>query len=129
MIKGESTVSAKGRLVIPREIRQALDVQRGDKLAWVMGDDGTLQVTVAKGDLMALKGRIKSAGRSVSIEEMDEAVGDSASFTQVADGYSAMHAAHREDEVESGSGVSNSTRHNWDAWFDGGGTSEDFSPR
>lgn len=74
MIKGESRVSEKGQLVIPREIRQALDVQRGDKLAWVMGDDGTLRVTVAKGDLMALKGRIKSGGRSVSIEEMDEAV-------------------------------------------------------
>lgn len=74
MIKGESTVSEKGQLVIPREIRQALDVQRGDKLAWIIGDDGTLRVTVAKGDLMALKGRIKSDGRSVSIEEMDEAV-------------------------------------------------------
>jgi len=74
MIKGESTVSEKGQLVIPREIRQALDVQRGDKLAWVMGDDGTLRVTLAKGNLMALKGRIKSGGRSVSIEEMDEAV-------------------------------------------------------
>lgn len=74
MIKGESTVSEKGQLVIPREIRQALDVQRGDKLSWLMGDDGTLRVTVAKGDLMALKGLIKSGGRSVSIEEMDEAV-------------------------------------------------------
>lgn len=74
MIKGESTVSEKGQLVIPREIRQALDVQRGDKLAWVMGDDGILRVTVAKGDLMALRGRIRSGGRSVSVEEMDEAV-------------------------------------------------------
>ncbi|GFZ76128.1 hypothetical protein GCM10011403_19000 [Pseudohongiella nitratireducens] len=74
MIKGESTVSEKGQLVIPREIRQALDVQRGDKLAWVMGDDGVLRVTVAKGDLMALRGRIKSGGRSVSAEEMDEAI-------------------------------------------------------
>ncbi|MEX1670577.1 AbrB/MazE/SpoVT family DNA-binding domain-containing protein [Zhongshania guokunii] len=74
MIKGESTVSEKGQLVIPREIRQALDVQRGDKLAWVMGDDGVLRVTVAKGDLMALKGRIKSGGRTVSVEKMDEAI-------------------------------------------------------
>lgn len=74
MIRGESTVSEKGQLVIPREIRQALDVQRGDKLAWVVGDDGVIRVSVAKGDLMALKGRIKSEGRSVSVEEMDEAV-------------------------------------------------------
>lgn len=73
MIRGESTVSEKGRLVIPREIRLALDVQRGDKLAWVVGDDGIIQVSVAKGDLMALKGRIKSGGRTVSVEEMDEA--------------------------------------------------------
>lgn len=74
MIRGESTVSEKGQLVIPREIRQALDVQRGDKLAWILGDDGRIHVSVAKGDLMALKGRIKSGGRFVSAEEMDEAV-------------------------------------------------------
>jgi len=74
MIRGESTVSEKGQLVIPREIRHALDVQRGDKLAWVVEDDGTLRVTIAKGDLMALKGRIKSGGRSVSIVEMDDAI-------------------------------------------------------
>jgi AbrB family looped-hinge helix DNA binding protein len=74
MIKGESTVSEKGQLVIPREIRKALDVQRGDKLAWIVEDDGTIRVSVAKGDLMALKGRIKSGGRSVTVEEMDEAI-------------------------------------------------------
>ena len=74
MIKGESTVSEKGQLVIPREIRKVLDVQRGDKLAWIVEDDGTIRVSVAKGDLMALKGRIKSGGRSVSVEEMDEAI-------------------------------------------------------
>lgn len=74
IIRGESTVSEKGQLVIPKDIRQALDVQRGDKLTWVMEDDGTIRVTVARGDLMALKGAIKSAGRSVSTEEMDEAV-------------------------------------------------------
>ena len=74
MIKGESTVSKKGQLVIPRDIRQALGVQRGDKVAWVMDDDGSIRVTLAKGDLMALKGRIKSGGRTVSIEEMDAAI-------------------------------------------------------
>lgn len=74
MIKGESTVSEKGQLVIPREIRQALDVKRGDKLAWVLEDSGEIRVRLAKGDLLALKGSIKSGGRSVSIEEMDEAV-------------------------------------------------------
>jgi|AntDeeMetagen681_2_1112603.scaffolds.fasta_scaffold00007_96 AbrB family looped-hinge helix DNA binding protein len=74
IIRGESTVSEKGQLVIPKDIRQALDVQRGDKLTWVMEDDGTIRVTVARGDLMALKGSIKSAGRSISTEEMDEAV-------------------------------------------------------
>lgn len=74
MIRGESTVSEKGQLVIPREIRQALDVHRGDKLDWVLGDDGTLRVSLAKGDLMALKGRIKSGGKSVSVEEMEDAI-------------------------------------------------------
>lgn len=74
MIKGESTVSEKGQLVIPREIRKALDVQRGDKISWVLDDAGQIRVTLAKGDIMALKGRIKSNARSVSIEEMDDAI-------------------------------------------------------
>ncbi len=78
MIEGESTVSAKGQLVIPKEIREALDVKRGDKLDWVLDESGEIRVRVAKGDLLALKGRIKSKGRSVSVDEMDQAVKDAA---------------------------------------------------
>jgi|GEM_PF-4384382 len=45
-------------------------------------DASRMKGTVAKGDLMALKGRIKSDGRSVSIEEMDEAVREKAGREQ-----------------------------------------------
>lgn len=78
-ITGTSTVSEKGQLVIPRAVRRALDVKRGDRLSWTVDDDGELRVSLAKTDLMALKGRIPSHRRSVSIEDMAQAIADGAS--------------------------------------------------
>lgn len=74
MIKAKSAVGANGQLVIPLEIRKALGIQRGDKISWVADDLGQIRLTLTKGDLMALKGRIKSGGRSITLGQMDEAV-------------------------------------------------------
>lgn len=78
LITGISTVSEKGQLVIPREVRQALDVRRGDRLEWTVDENGELKVSLAKTDLMALKGRIPSRGKSVSVEDMEQAIRDGA---------------------------------------------------
>lgn len=74
LMTGTSTVSDKGQLVIPRDIRRALDVKRGDRLTWNVDENGDIRLSLAKTDLMALQGAIKSGGKSVSIEDMDEVV-------------------------------------------------------
>lgn len=78
LITSTSTVSKKGQLVMPREIRQALKVKRGDRLSWTVDDAGELRVSVAKCGLMALQGRRPSRGRAVSVEDMDRAIKDGA---------------------------------------------------
>jgi AbrB family looped-hinge helix DNA binding protein len=78
LIAGVSTVSEKGQLVIPRAVRQALDVRRGDRLSWTVDENGELSVSLAKTDLMDLKGRIPGRGKSVSIEDMEAAIRDGA---------------------------------------------------
>lgn len=77
-ITGTSTVSEKGQLVIPREVRKALDVRRGDRLTWTVDEKGVITVALAKTDLNELKGRIPSHGRSVSVEDMEQAIRDGA---------------------------------------------------
>lgn len=73
-IVGVATISEKGQLVIPRHIRTALDLKKGDRVEWSLNDAGELRVSVAKADLRTLKGIIPGKGRKVSIEDMDAAI-------------------------------------------------------
>lgn len=73
-IMGVATVSEKGQLVIPRDIRTALDIKKGDRVEWSLTEAGELRVSVAKKDLRVLKGMIPSKGRTVSVEAMDVAI-------------------------------------------------------
>jgi AbrB family looped-hinge helix DNA binding protein len=42
----ETTVSDRGTVTIPSELRQRLDIGPGDKLRWDVDDDGEISVTV-----------------------------------------------------------------------------------
>lgn len=73
-IMAVATVSEKGQLVIPKNIRSALDIKKGDRIEWSLTDSGELRVSIAKKDLRTLKGIIPNKGRRVSVEDMDEAI-------------------------------------------------------
>lgn len=74
MITGVSKVNKKGQLVIPMGIRRSMNIQPGTKFQWVVNDSGKILLSMATGDLMALKGRIKSNGSSISLQDMDDAL-------------------------------------------------------
>ena len=44
----ESTVTDYGKTTIPAEIRDALDIDPGDKIRWTITDNGGLSVAVIK---------------------------------------------------------------------------------
>lgn len=44
----ETTVSDRGAVTVPSEIRERLDIQPGDKIRWEIDDDGGVQITVVK---------------------------------------------------------------------------------
>lgn len=48
MATEETTVSDRGMVTIPADIRQDLDIGAGDKLRWSVTDDGGLQVRVVQ---------------------------------------------------------------------------------
>ena len=71
----ESTITTKGQCVIPKKIRDYMRLNPGDKIDFVLREDGEVYVRPVILDVRELKGQLKRPGRKpVSIKEMDKAV-------------------------------------------------------
>jgi AbrB family looped-hinge helix DNA binding protein len=74
-----ATLTTKGQTTIPKEVREHLKLNAGDKLDFVIASDGQVILKPATIDVRDLKGLLKRAGRkSVTIEDMNAAVIDGA---------------------------------------------------
>jgi antitoxin PrlF len=69
-----ATITSKGQITVPKEIRVALGVHPGDRLAFRAREDGTVVVEAETVDLMTLRGTLKSKRKGVTVEAMNEAI-------------------------------------------------------
>jgi antitoxin PrlF len=70
-----STVSSKGQVTIPKEVRDALRVEAGDRVVFVLREGGVVELRPASVDLLDLVGVLEpEAGRHVTTEQMNEGV-------------------------------------------------------
>lgn len=70
-----ATVTSKGQVTIPKSIRQALKVRAGDRLDFVVENEGRVVVRAGTADAADLKGLLHRPGRRpVTIDEMNAAV-------------------------------------------------------
>ena len=68
----EATMTVKGRITVPREIRNRLGLKSGDKVAFTMLSDGTVIVRPKTRRLADLVGSLTRPDQpSVPVEEMD----------------------------------------------------------
>lgn len=68
----ESTITAKGRTTVPRQIRERLGAGPGTRLVWHVMPDGSLVVRAKTLSLLDLAGSLKAPkGKKVSIEDMN----------------------------------------------------------
>ena len=71
-----STLTTKGQFTLPKAIRDHLHVTAGDRLDFLMQDDGTVVVRPARSRLRELSGMLHRPGRrTVTLAEMDDAIG------------------------------------------------------
>jgi AbrB family looped-hinge helix DNA binding protein len=71
----ESTITTKGQCVVPKKIRDYMRLNPGDKIDFVIREDGEVYVRPVTLDARELKGQLKKSGRKpVSLEEMEKAV-------------------------------------------------------
>ncbi|MDP1859141.1 MAG: type II toxin-antitoxin system PrlF family antitoxin [Gemmatimonadaceae bacterium] len=76
-----SKITSKGQITVPKAVRETLALQAGDRMSFVIHDDGTVTVEAETVDLVSLRGAVKSDGRHVTIEQMNEAVRRGASHS------------------------------------------------
>jgi len=70
-----STLSTKGQTVIPKAIRAHLDLHPGDRLDFILLNDGEVVIRPATEDVRKLKGMLWEPGRKpVSVAEMHRAI-------------------------------------------------------
>lgn len=69
-----ATLTSKGQLTLPKEVREALGVGAGDRLDFVRMDDGNFAVLPATHPVKRLKGILPKPKKAVSLEDMDRAI-------------------------------------------------------
>jgi AbrB family looped-hinge helix DNA binding protein len=69
-----STLTSKGQITIPKDIRKQLNLHSGDRLEFVIDEDGRVLVLSASIDASESAGMLKSPARPVSVEEMNRAI-------------------------------------------------------
>jgi len=67
-----ATVTTKGQITIPIEVRREMSLIPGSKLDFIPDQDGTWRVVKRKRSIMELAGFLKWEAEPISIEEMDE---------------------------------------------------------
>ena len=68
-----AVLTSKGQITIPKEVRQALGVETGDRLEFVETGKGVFEVVAASRDVRELKGMIDRPRRPVRVEDMRKA--------------------------------------------------------
>ena len=71
-----ATITSKGQVTIPKDVRTRLGIGAGDRVEFVEIQDGVFQIVAATQDVQALKGIVPKPERPVTIEEMKQAIAE-----------------------------------------------------
>ena len=69
-----ATISTKGQITIPSEVRQALQVDAGDRIEFVEVEPGRYEFFAATRCVTELKGMFGKPKKTVSIDAMNAAI-------------------------------------------------------
>jgi antitoxin PrlF len=74
LVMASATITSKGQLTLPKDVREAMGVGPGDRVEFVRMDDGHFAILPAKLPVMRLKGIIPKPAKPVSLEDMERAI-------------------------------------------------------
>jgi antitoxin PrlF len=69
-----ATVTSKGRITVPRQVRERLRLRPGDRLSFRDRGDGTFLLEPEHVELLSLAGMLRPRRKGVTLERMEQAV-------------------------------------------------------
>lgn len=69
-----STMTSKGQTTIPAKIRDFLSLHAGDKLEFIIWEDGKVMLIPAKSDISELEGFLPRPKKAVSLDGIKKAI-------------------------------------------------------
>lgn len=69
-----ATLTSKGQITIPQEVRRALGLETGDRIEFVPEGPGRYAVIPATQDVRSLKGLVPAGRTPVTLEEMERVI-------------------------------------------------------
>jgi len=73
-----SKVTSKGQVTIPKPIRDALGLEPGDRVDFRLSSEGEVVMEAATIDLMSLYATLQPSDKSLTLEDMDDAIAEGA---------------------------------------------------
>lgn len=70
----ESRLNSKGQITVPKALRVRLNLKPGDRVLFIVEDDGAVRLRAAKKDISSLKGILPPPKRKATIEEIQESI-------------------------------------------------------
>ena len=71
-----ATITSKGQITIPKQVRTSLGIGTGDRVEFVEIKAGVFQIVAATQDIKSLKGIVPKPKRPVTIDDMNKAVAE-----------------------------------------------------
>ncbi|MBN2974920.1 AbrB/MazE/SpoVT family DNA-binding domain-containing protein [Pseudomonas sp. MAFF 301380] len=69
-----ATLTSKGQITIPVQVRSALGLETGDRVEFVEMEEGRFSIIAASKTVQDLKGLIRKPAEAVSIDDMNRAI-------------------------------------------------------
>ena len=69
-----ATITSKGQVTIPKDVRTRLGIGAGDRVEFVEIQDGVFQIVAATQEVQALKGIVPRPEKPVTIKQMKQAI-------------------------------------------------------
>ena len=69
-----SKITSKGQITLPKKIRNALDLHPGNRVEFILNNEGQVHMIPVKTSIKELKGMVPAPDKPVTIREMQEAI-------------------------------------------------------
>jgi AbrB family looped-hinge helix DNA binding protein len=70
----EAILSSKGQITLPKQLRERLHLNCGDRVEFLLGDDGRVELVPTCAPVKRLKGMLSAPAVAVTLEQMDSAI-------------------------------------------------------